>query len=207
VTIKVCLVAGTLLALNGCAQMTTSASDEARLQRAAEEAGEAYVNCILDASERYQQTNEPASVIVEVARKACTAARAEYVTTGTRFLKTRYMSTEPIVQREATALEERAALLIQQRVLSRKSATPATPAPAAPPPAASIPTNDGAYLECMQAQGRRYAALDEPAEVIAEVAHSRCAVSLADRTTGGPVERQGRALVMGMVLDRKASQP
>jgi hypothetical protein len=55
----------------------------------------------------------------------------------------------------------------------------------------------------MRAQGERYAGVNEPAEVVAEVAHSRCSAALTDPASAAALERQGRALVMGMVLDRK----
>jgi hypothetical protein len=57
----------------------------------------------------------------------------------------------------------------------------------------------------MSAEGQRYAGVNEPAQVVAEVAQSRCAALLTDPATAAQLEKQGRALVMGMVLDRKAS--
>ena len=71
-------------------------------------------------------------------------------------------------------------------------------------PAAAQP--DGSkYLDCMRGEGQRYAGVNEPAQVVAEVAHSRCSAALTDPASAAQLERQGRALVMGMVLDRKVS--
>jgi hypothetical protein len=59
----------------------------------------------------------------------------------------------------------------------------------------------------MGAEGQRYAGVNEPAQVVAEVAQSRCAALLTDPASAAALEKQGRALVMGMVLDRKVSGP
>ena len=56
----------------------------------------------------------------------------------------------------------------------------------------------------MQAQGERWANVQEPATVIAESAHGRCAGQLAGSGSAAELEKQGRALVTGIVLDRKA---
>jgi hypothetical protein len=110
------------------------------------------------------------------------------------------MQTKPMVTKNLEALDERAKALVEQQVLERKAA-----APVAMAAAASAPGNGSKYLDCMRAEGARYASVNEPAEVVAEVAHSRCSATLtdSDSASAAQFERQGRALVMGMVLDRK----
>jgi hypothetical protein len=198
-----CLVV-VAVALSGCAQFTTSKTERAGLEAAAAQAGEAYVNCMVEASQRYQQSGESAAVIADVSRKACASARSAYEEADTTYLESKFMRTEPVVTRDLAALDERATALISEQVLERKAAAPT--AAVAMSAAAIVPPNGKGYLDCMRAQGKRYAGVNEPAEVVAEVAHSRCAATLTDPAAEAALERQGRALVMGMVLDRKVGQ-
>ncbi|WKZ11570.1 MAG: hypothetical protein QY320_10810 [Gammaproteobacteria bacterium] len=208
-------VGAAVLVLSGCAQFTTNRTERAALEAAASEAGDAYVDCIVEAAQRYHQSGEAASVIADVARDACTAARSAFEQADTTYVKSKYMRTVPVVTQDLAALEARARTLVEKQVLERKAGAPAASvaipaaAPLAPaatvarPAAAPLAPDGQEYLDCMRAQGERYAAVDEPAEVVAEVAHSRCATALADPASAVALERQGRALVMGMVLDRK----
>ena len=211
-TVRVLIVASVLLMLNACAQFTTNATDRADLQAAAGKTGEDYVKCIIDASDRYQQTGDSAGLIVELSKKACTTARTTFVDADSALLKTQYMMPEPILKTDLAALDERATTQVQDRVLERRAASPPVAAPAviapvASVPASSVPADGSAYLKCMSAEGQRYAGVNEPAEVVAEVAQSRCSALLTDAATATQLEKQGRALVMGMVLDRKVSGP
>jgi hypothetical protein len=190
------------LALSGCAQFTTNETERVALETAAAKAGEAYVDCIVGAADRYRGTGESAEVIADVSRKACDGPRSAYVEADTAYLKSRFMNTQPVVTKHLAELDARATTQVQARVLESKAAMPPAVAAAAVP--AGIGSDGGAYLDCMRAQGERYASVKEPAEVVAEVAHSRCAGALSDRSRAAELERQGRALVMGMVLDRKA---
>lgn len=211
---RVLIVVGALVALSGCAQFTTNATDKAALKAAAGKAGDDYVSCVIDAAGRYQQTGESASLITEVARKACTASRSSFITAENTWLKSEFMSTEPILQKDLAALDQRAELAIQQQQVQALERKVAAPAPAVAPivaPVATAPAATAAagsaYLKCMTAEGQRYAGVNEPATVVAEVAQSRCASLLTDAGTAAQLEQQGRALVMGMVLDRKVSAP
>lgn len=204
---KILSIAVVAVALAGCTQMKTSQVERTGLEAAATAAGQAYVDCILDASDRYQQTGETAGLIVEVSKKACATERDRYLGAEESFLRSRYMSTQPILERELAALETRATTLVNERVLEQRAAAPAAAAvstvPAMPPP------DGNGYLDCMRREGQRYASVNEPAEVVAEVAHSRCLSNIADQAdpaSAAQLERQGRALVMGMVLDRKATR-
>jgi len=202
--VRVFCVVGAVLLLSGCAQFTANATDKAALKAVAGKAGDDYVNCVVNAAGRYQQTGESASLIAEVAKKACTASRTEFVDAENAWLKAEFMSTEPILQKDLAALDQRAMLEVQQIQASALEQKVASPAVAVTP---AIATADGsAYLKCMSAEGQRYAGVNEPAEVVAEVAQSRCANLLTDPASA-QLEKQGRALVMGMVLDRKVSRP
>ena len=222
--IRSLLVVGTLAFIAGCAQFTTNRTDRADLEAIAGKAGDDYVTCVVNAADRYEQTGEATALIIEVAKKACTASREAFVNAENASLKTQFMRTEPILQTELAALDQRATQQVQQaqeRALELKVASPsvaaAVIAPVASLPATSVPTtrataaavpSDGnAYLKCMSAEGQRYAGVNEPAEVIAEVAQSRCSALLTDAASAAQLAKQGRALVMGMVLDRKVSGP
>ncbi len=192
--------------LSGCAQLTTNERERAELEAAAKKTGDAYVECIVQASERYAQTGESSGVIIEVSKKACGEARSAFAAADTPYVNSKYMVTEPVVAKDLAALDERATKLVEERVLERKAAAPAAAAIATPAAMAAAATAAGdgkRYLDCMRAQGERYASVKEPAEVVAEVAHSRCASALTDPATSAQLEREGRALVMGLVLDRK----
>lgn len=210
--VRVLSVAGALVAISGCAQFTTNATDQAALEAVAGQAGDDYVTCVVNAAGRYQQTGESASLIAEVAKKACASSRSGFVDAENAWLTTRFMSTEPILQKELAALDQRAMLEVQQiqeRALEQKVApvsAPVATVPAASAPAAVAPAGSP-YLKCMSAEGERYAGVNEPATVVADVAQSRCAALLTDAASAATLEKQGRALVMGMVLDRKVSRP
>ena len=204
--VRALLLVCSLVLLSGCAQFTTNRTDRAALEAAAGKAGDDYVNCVVEAAGRYQQTGESASLIAEVAKKACTESRSAFVDAENAALKTQFMRTEPILQKELAALDQRAMLQVQQvheLALERKVASP----PVASVAATSAPADGSAYLKCMSAEGQRYAGVNEPAEVVAEVAQSRCSALLTDPASAAQLEKQGRALVMGMVLDRKVSGP
>ena len=213
--IRVVVVVGTLVVLSGCAQFTTNATEQSAQKSAAGKAGDDYVTCVVNAADRYQQTGEAASLIIEVSKKACTGSRSEFTAAENAWLKTKYMNTEPILQKELAALDQRAMQQVQQvqeRALEQKVASPpvaatAVIAPVVSAPLASVPSDGSAYLKCMSAEGQRYAGVNEPAEVVAEVAQSRCSALLTDPASAAQLEKQGRALVMGMVLDRKVSGP
>jgi hypothetical protein len=208
--VKICFALLGLLALPGCSQLTTSKAEEASLQKAADDAGAGYLRCLDESASRYLSTGETAESISRVARKDCASPRETAAKAQAGLLETRYILADSEVTAALKALDDQGEAAIARRVLDYRAGAPA-PAPArAPSPApvvAAAPAASTAYLACMQAQGERYAGVNEPAEVVAEVAHSRCAANLSGAGSGGDIERQGRALVMGLVLDRKARKP
>lgn len=201
--VRVLVVTSIVLLLTACAQFRMNDAERATLKAAADKAGDDYVNCVTAESDRYQRTGDSAGLIVELSKKACTAARAAFVDADSALLKTRYMMPEEMLTEDLAALDERATQRVLQRVLAGRMASP----PAAAAAAVSPPSGESPYLDCMRAEGRRYASVDEPAEVVAEVAQSRCSALLTDSISAAELEKQGRALVMGMVLDRKIGRP
>ncbi len=59
----------------------------------------------------------------------------------------------------------------------------------------------------MREQGWRWAAVQEPAAVITDAAHGRCASRLGGVAGREAIESEGRSLVTGIILDRKAGAP
>ncbi|MEO8443438.1 MAG: hypothetical protein ABI567_00335 [Gammaproteobacteria bacterium] len=203
------LALGLGLGISGCSQLTTSKSELSALQSAADRAESEHLECLKQATSRYLATGEGAEAISRVARKDCSATRDRAASAQGTLLGTRYILAEPQVAAALKALDEKGEAAISRQVLDYRTAQPAAaPVAAAAParPASGQPAAGPAYLACMQAQGERYAAVNEGAEVVAEVAHSRCAASLGGGAPSSELERQGRALVMGLVLDRKAQQ-
>jgi len=193
--------------LAGCAQFTTSDDERARLQSAADAAGAAYVDCLQQKAAPYLGTGEGAESIVAVARKNCVAARDAAGQAQSALMSTRYIMSQREVDAALTALDARGEAAIAEQVLNRKAAAPATvAASAAPVPQAPAGGGDG-YLQCMREQGGRWAAAQEPATVVAEAAHGRCASQLGDDAGRAEMEREGKALVVGIILDRKAAAP
>lgn len=198
------------LALAGCAQFTTSGSERAGLQSAADAAGTAYLDCLGAQADRYLGTSDDVRALVTLAGKNCAAERAAAGRAQSELQATNYILSEREVEATLKSLDAQGEAAITEKVLSRKVAAPATapaPAAAAPAPApaaAAAPGGGDGYLACMQAQAERWAAVQEPATVIADSAHGRCAGQLAGNASAAALEKQGRALVTGIVLDRKA---
>ncbi len=202
-----------LPALAGCAQFTTSSSERAQLQAAADAADAAYLDCLDRQAARYLDSGENAQAIVTVARKGCTTARDVARQAQSALQSTNYILAEREVEAGLAALDARGEAAITEQLLNRRALAPAATAAtpkavvaAVPGPAAmpSAPAGGDAYLACMQDQGERWATVDEPAAVIADAAHSRCAGRIGGALAPAEIEKAGRALVVGVVLDRKA---
>jgi hypothetical protein len=207
-----CLLA---LAAAGCAQFTTSSTEKAGLQSAADAAGDAYLACLSQEAERYLATTNEVAAIVSVARKNCAAARDAAGDAQEALQGASYIISDPQVEAALRSLDARGEAAITELALNR-AARPATSPTAPPAPAPAATAAKGAtataaggddYLACMQDQGARWATVEEPAAVIADAAHSRCAGKLGGAQSGADLEKAGRALVVGIVLDRKAKTP
>lgn len=202
------LVLNVALSLAGCAQFTTSRTERDGLQSVADAAGTAYLDCLNEQASRYLGTNEDARAIVTIARKNCAGERDAAARAQSALQDTNYILAGSQVEASLKALDDKGEAAITEQVLNRKAATPAMAA--AVPAASTVPAANGGsaeYLACMQSQGERWATVQEPATVIADTAHNRCASRLAGSASAAATEQQGRALVMGLVLDRKAQAP
>ena len=207
-----------LPAMAGCAQFTTSAEERSQLQSAADAAGKAYLDCLGNEAGRYVGTSEDTPAIVSIARKNCAAARDAAGRAQSELQTTSYIMSEREAEAQLAELDRQGETAISELVLTRRTgvppaaaAMPATvPAMAAPPatgPTLITPAPvDGTdeYLSCMRVQASRWANVDEPATIIADAAHGRCASQLKGTSGRNEAERQGRSLVVGIVLDRKA---
>lgn len=193
------------LSLAGCAQFTTSSAERAGLQSAADAANAAYLGCLDEQADRYLGTSEDVRAIVTLAVRNCASAREAAGRAQSELQATNYILSEREVEAALKSLDAQGEAAITGKVLNRKAAMPAaTAAPAVAIPAPAAPATGNGYLACMQSQGERWANVQEPATVIAESAHGRCAGQLAGNDSAAELEKQGRALVTGIVLDRKA---
>jgi hypothetical protein len=194
--------------LGACAQFTTSDTERAGLQAAADAAGQAYLDCLREQAAPYIAGSDDARAIATTARGNCTAARAAAGRAQSELQATNYILADREVTATLADLDARGEAAVAEQVLRGRATAPppARPAPAAPlaasPPAV---TGGDAYLSCMREQAGRWAAVDEPAAVIADAAHGRCAGRLAGVAGAPQLESEGRALVTGIVLDRKAA--
>lgn len=200
-------LAGLLVAaLAGCAQFTTSSAERAGLQSAADAAATAYLDCLNQQAGRYLGTSDEARAIATVAISNCTAAREAAGRAQSALQSTNYILAEREVEAALKALDARGEAAITAQVLNSRSAQPAATALPVPAPAPRATAGSDAYLACMREQGSRWASAGEPASVIADAAHGRCAGQLAGAAGQDQIEREGRAIVTGIVLDRK-TQP
>lgn len=197
---RLVLLAGALL-LSACAQFTTSTADRAALKTAADQAGADYRACVVNAAEPYLHSGEGGAFIVLVAKQNCVAARSGFLDADTALLNTEFMAPDALRAKNLALLEDQATQQVQEQVLARKQSPPALPASPVPPPQAG-----NAYLACMGKEGERYGSLNEAATVIAEVANSHCA-TLLPAASAVALEKEGRTLVMGLVLDKKLNRP
>ena len=217
------LITGTLLTAS-CSQLTTNKDELAELQSAAEYAADDYVACIVENSLRNATaTVTDVASIVQVASTACQTEMDLYTAGEQEYLSAQVMMTEKPLKEAIDALKARAsseagAALIAAASTSAGSAAAETAAVAATGTAAATSTvaaparsqaapeqwnaEQRVYLDCMEDQARKYAALNESAGVIADVAQSRCK-SYMTGPGAGALQQEGRTLVLGTVLDAK----
>ncbi len=125
------------------------------------------------------------------------------------------MTKKPL-QASIDTLNERATMEVGEALLSETQSQATAVIPVAAGSAAIVtstpsPTFSGeedwsseqqAYLDCMEDQAHKYAGLKESASVIADVAQGRCKSYMAGPGSSA-LEQEGRAMVMGVVLDAK----
>ena len=191
-----------LPAMAGCAQFTTSAEERSQLQSAADAAGKAYLDCLGNEAGRYVGTSEDTPAIVSIARKNCAAARDAAGRAQSELQTTSYIMSEREAEAQLAELDRQGETAISELVLTRRTGVPPATGPTLITPAPVDGTDE--YLSCMRVQASRWANVDEPATIIADAAHGRCASQLKGTSGRNEAERQGRSLVVGIVLDRKA---
>lgn len=199
--------------LSACSQLTTSKKELAALQAKADGIAETYVECVKTSAQELYGTTDTA-FLVDAARKACASEMDAYKTAMSDYYGAQYMIYDEPLERSVSAVEERAETEATALFVGKSApvaAASATPTLATPP---EVPSDAPAtwtaeqriYLDCMEDQGLRYAGLQEPATSIADVAASRCRSYLteADRVA---LEQEGRAVVMGTVMDQRLQTP
>lgn len=208
--------------LAGCSQFTTSKEESAALEAAATARGDAYVDCVTQNGVSYTgQSSNEIGTVMQVATAACQPALDSFKSAQEAFLKTQIMLTDKALAASVDTLNERARLAIAEQMVNKPAVAGAAPAaatavatavaPAAAaaissaPPATGWTAEQRIYLDCMKDQGKKYGSLNESATAIADVAQSRCKSYLGEANTA--LEQEGRALVMGLVMDAKLAKP
>ncbi len=198
------LLAGlsTVVLITGCSQLTTSAEEREGMREVADSRGDAYVQCIVQtASGLNGQTAKDAPALVRAAEQPCADTRAAFEAAQTSWLKSQYMLTAKPLDESVAALQARAETELV-RAMSAGGATAA--AAAGVVPQAAVVDVRAEYFNCLDEQAARYAALDEPATAIADVAQNRCAATGA---VSAELQAEGRARVLGNVMDARLAAP
>ncbi len=210
--------------LAGCSQFTTSKEESSALEAAATAQGDAYVSCVTQNGLSYTgQGSGEISTVMQVATAACQPALDSFKSAQDAFLRTRVMMPDKAIAESVDALNERAKSEIAQQLVnqpaapaSAANAVAATTATAAAATLAATPVNSapattnwtaeqGIYLDCMEEQAKKYSGLNESATVVADVAQSRCRSYQGG--SNAALEQEGRALVMGLIMDAKLAKP
>lgn len=205
--------------LGACAQLTTNDSEEAQLLTAAEHKAQDYLACISREAAGYAASSTDASFIVDAVKGSCVAEMEQYAETQKIYLAATVMMPAKPLMKSIEALESQARQTIADQVVrggsnSAAAAFPAAAAAALPvarsktvPPVPTVGSGNWTpeqrvYLDCMLDQANRYAMTQESAEVIAEVASSRCSSYLGGSNVA-ELSQEGRTLVLGTILDAK----
>jgi len=208
-----------VLLVSACSQLTTNKTELAAMQQTAEGYADEYVDCVKQAALANAATNRiDVAAAVNLASSSCAADMASYKEAQTKVLEAQFLMTEKPVQQAIDQLNERAEQEVSAALLAAGSQA-ADPVPvaaaAAGASAAAVATaapvsatgtdwsaDQRVYLDCMEDQAGKYASLQESATVVADVAHSRCN-SYATGAGSTALINEGRALVMGTVMDAK----
>ena len=217
---KLAMILAGMMLISSCTQMTTNKSERAELEIIANSYGDTYVACLVDYSLNRASANTiDVDTLVKLGSSACQADLDQFKKSQEENLKARIWLTNKPLQASVDALNERAiqeigeAMLLQAETKS-VAAIPVAAGSAAVMtsalPASSTPTGvaeelsvgEQAYLDCMEDEARKYAGLGESATVIADVAQNRCK-SYLEGPGAAALEQEGRAIVMGLILDAK----
>jgi len=148
--------------------------------------------------------------VTEVAIERCAGALAEYEADEYTHLKSMYMLPDEMLAEDVEELKKQARAVVADEMAgfaaAAGSAAPAAAvgaAAAASKPATVSGGDERLYLDCIESQANRFAALEESAETIAEVAHNRCARYAG--TDAAALESRGRALALDTVFEARLS--
>jgi len=211
-----------MLSVAGCSQFTTSTEERAELQQATDAAAAGYLDCIKREALLYVDSDSAPEFIVDAVRSRCDNALNSYVAARKAYLETEVMMVDKPLEASVQDLQQQARTLVAQEAVRTGStplATAAASAAATAPAqsvkqraAAGVGVQPGApirwsseqrvYLDCMAEQAKRYARVQESAEVIAEVAAATCQpyVTEADRAA---LLAEGRTRLLRTVLDAR----
>jgi hypothetical protein len=224
---KLTMILACSLLLASCSQMTTNKRELAALKTTADNFADAYVGCVVKVSLKNTSKNAiDVATAVQLAGTVCQPELDQFTGSQEEYLSSQFMVTEKPLQESVDALNERATIEVGEALLAAADNQPSIAAPvvagsaaaavaASPSTATSLssaPATDGwtadqrVYLDCMEDQGRKYSELNESATVIADVAQSRCQ-SYMNGSGAADLQQEGRALVMGVVLDAKLQGP
>jgi hypothetical protein len=210
-----------------CSQITTNKSELAGLKNTADNFADAYVGCVVNSALGNASKNAiDVATAVKLAGSYCDTELDQFKNSQEEYLSSQFMMTTKPLEESVDALNERATTEVAEALLAAADNQPSIAAPlaagsaaaavaASPSTASSLsaaPATDGwtadqrVYLDCMEDQGRKYSELNESATVIADVAQSRCQ-SYMNVSGATALQQEGRALVMGVVLDAKLQGP
>lgn len=197
--------------VTGCVQFTTNDAELAELQLAAENQAEGYINCVQAEAAVIYSTTDP-GFIRDAVSSRCEDERQAFIAAEKKSLGAQYMLTDKPLKVSVEQLDDRARIELAETLLARP-ATPANPAsvrPATAPVVAATASSkpiawneqQRIYLDCMEDQADKYSSLSESAEAISDVAVLKCRDYLGAQSVVA-LEREGRAVVMGRVMDNR----
>jgi len=195
-----------LALLAACVQLTTNKNERTLLEQAAQAEAREYLECIRTETRSFSGRNVAADYVTEVAIERCAGALADYEADEYAHLKSMYMLPDEMLAEDIEELKKQARAVVADEMAgfsaAAGSAAPVAAvgaAAAASQPATVSRGDERLYLDCIESQANRFAALEESAETIAEVAHNRCA-SFAGAAA---LESRGRALALDTVFEAR----
>jgi hypothetical protein len=195
--------------LFGCAQFTTSKEEIADMNSVAQARADAYIECLKREAAGMSASTD-ASFLRDAAMQRCETEMDAYKDAQSDYLGAQFMMIGKELDASVAALDKRGRNEIAEMLVTQPGMTP-TPTPAFAPAvaaatAATAPAvwnaDQRIYLDCMQDQGDKYAALNESVDRIADVASTRCRSYLGTEARQA-LEQEGRAVVMGAVFDAR----
>jgi len=212
----------TTIGVTACSQFTTSKEEKAELQQATDAAAAGYLDCIKREALLYVDSDAAPGFIVDAVRSRCDNALNSYAAARKTYLETEMMMVDDALEESLAELQQQARTLVAEEAVrtgSKPLATAAASA-AATAPAQSVRQRAAAgrgqkpgaplrwsaeqrvYLDCMAEQARRYARVQESAEVVAEVAAATCEPYLTAADTAALLS-EGRTRLLRTVLDAR----